>query len=343
MKWASATITLWPTGMSDLMLIVVGLLAFVSMAGVGLVLAGASNGGAKAAKRAQAIAGRGRGGERAQRKGAPGGDASLRRKQLQRTLQEQEKKRRAAAFDAALKLREAGIAMSVTVFWLGSGGLGLVAATLALVVHVKLILALMIGFVAGAGLPLWFVGVLAKGRRKKFASAFPDAVDIIVRGLRSGLPLHDCLRVIGKECPEPLAGEFRRLVEGQSMGVTLEQGLDRMNERMPTPELKFFAIVLNIQQKTGGNLGEALGNLSTVLRGRRLMREKIKALSSEAVSSAGVIGCMPPGVGCLITMTNPHYLQVMFTDPRGHMLLGIAAIIMTFGTLVMRKMINFKF
>jgi tight adherence protein B len=149
--------------------------------------------------------------------------------------------------------------------------------------------------------------------------------------------------VIGKECPEPLAGEFRRLVEGVAMGVTLEQGLERMHDRMPTPELKFFAIVLNIQQKTGGNLGEALGNLSAVLRGRRMMREKIKALSSEAVSSAAVIGCLPPGVGCLITMTNPHYLEVMFTDPRGHMLLAIAAVIMSFGIFVMRKMINFKF
>ena len=331
--------------MGDMMLIVVAVLAFISVAGVGVVVAGAGSGSAKAAKRAQAIAGKGRG-ERAQRQFGGGkgqSDASARRKQILRTLQEQEKKRRAAAFDAATKLRHAGLQLSVTVFWLASGGLGLAAATLALVLHAKLPVALMIGFVCGAGVPLWFIGALAKRRRAQFAGAFADAVDIIVRGLRSGLPLHDCLKVIAKECPEPLAGEFRRLVEGQALGVTLEQGLDRMHERMPTPELKFFSIVLNIQQKTGGNLGEALGNLSAVLRGRRMMREKIKALSSEAVSSAGVIGCMPPGVGGLITATNPHYLQVMFTDPRGHMLLAIGAGIMTFGIMVMRKMINFKF
>jgi len=201
----------------------------------------------------------------------------------------------------------------------------------------------MLAFVAGGGLPLWVVGFLAKRRNGKFGMAFADAADIIVRGLRSGLPLHDCFKVIGKESPEPLAGEFRRLVENLSMGMTLEQGLERMYERMPTPELRFFCIVLNIQQKTGGNLGEALGNLSNVLRGRRMMREKIKALSMEAVSSAAVIGCLPPGVAALLSVVNPRYLQVMFTDPRGHMMLAGGAIVMTIGTLVMRKMINFKF
>jgi len=327
--------------MSDMLLIVVGLLAFVSVGGIGVVVAGSPNSAAKAAKRAQAIANRGRS-ERSQRRGQTT-DTSQRRKQILRTLQEQEKKRRAAAFDATTKLRQAGLSFSAKAFWLGSGALGLVVATVALVLHIKLMIALMMGFVGGAGVPLWFIGVMAKKRRAKFGSSFADAVDIIVRGLRSGLPLHDCLKVIGKECPEPLAGEFRRLNEGQAMGVTLEQGLERMYDRLPTPELKFFAIVLNIQQKTGGNLGEALGNLSTVLRGRRMMREKIKALSSEAVASAAVIGCLPPGVGTLITLTNPHYLQVMFTDPRGHMLLMIAAGIMSFGIFVMRKMINFKF
>ena len=325
----------------DMMLIMVAVLAFVAVAGVGVAVAVPSNGAAKAAKRAQTIGQRGRVPRQAVKSAS--NDATLRRKQLQKTLQEQEKKRRAAAFDAGTKLRQAGLTLSVKAFWLGSGGLGVVTATLCLALHMKLPLALMMGFVGGAGVPLWFIGVLAKKRRAKFASAFADAVDIIVRGLRSGLPLHDCLKVIAKECPEPLAGEFRRLVEGLSMGVTMEQGLSRMHERMPTPELNFFSIVLNIQQETGGNLGEALGNLSAVLRGRRMMREKIKALSSEAVASACVVGALPPGVGTLITLTSPHYLQIMFTDPRGHVLLAIGAGIMSFGIFVMRKMINFKF
>jgi len=117
-----------------------------------------------------------------------------------------------------------------------------------------------------------------------------------VRGIKSGLPVHDCLRMIGTECPEPLAGEFRMLTENTGMGMTMEQALDRMYERMPTNELRFFTIVLTIQAKTGGNLAEALGNLSTVLRARKLMAEKIKALSAEAVASAFIIGSLPPGV-----------------------------------------------
>lgn len=328
--------------MMDPMILLSAILAFVAVAGVGLVVAGAGGGSARTNKRVQALAQRGKP-RPAVARAAAAADSGQRRKQLQRTLQEQEKKRRAAAFDAGVKLRQAGMAASVRTFWLISAGIGVTAAVLGLVLHMKPVTALMLGFVAGAGAPLWFIGVLAKRRRAKFVAAFADAVDIIVRGLRSGLPLHDCLKVIGKECPEPLAGEFRRLVESLSMGQTLDQGLEKMHERMPAPELRFFAIVLNIQQKTGGNLGEALGNLSAVLRGRRMMREKIKALSSEAVSSAAVIGCLPPGVAGLLSVVNPKYLMTMFTDPRGHMMLGAGACVMTMGILVMRKMINFKF
>jgi tight adherence protein B len=327
-------------------IILISVLAFVAIAGLGLVFAGVGGGSAKTSKRVQAVARKGRGALKAaaSRNGAANDAVLLRRKQLQAALQEQEKKRRAAAFDAEAKLREAGIQLDVKKFWMISAGLGVIAFLVPLVVvRLSPVVCLMIGFVSGAGLPLWVLGFLAKRRNAKFGMAFADAVDIIVRGLRSGLPLHDCLRVIGKESPEPLSGEFRRLVENLSMGMTLEQGLERMYERLPAPELRFFAIVLNIQQKTGGNLGEALGNLSAVLRGRRMLREKIKALSSEAVASAAVIGCMPFGVAALLSVVNPRYLTVMFTDPRGHLLLGAGAVIMTTGTLVMRKMINFKF
>jgi tight adherence protein B len=330
----------------DPMLLLMGILGFVAVAGVGLVFAGVGSGSGKAAKRVQAVAQKGRGGSRQNmaRGPAPNDTAAQRRKQLQRTLQEEEKKRWAASLDAAAKLRQAGLSMEAKTFWMIAAGLGLAVAVVALaLLHLNPLVALMAGFVAGAGVPLWFLGVLIKKRNAKFGMAFADAVDIIVRGLRSGLPLHDCLRVIGSESPEPLAGEFRRLVESLSMGMTLDQGLEKMHERMPAPELRFFAIVLNIQQKTGGNLGEALGNLSAVLRSRRMMREKIKALSSEAVSSAGVIGCLPPGVAGLLSVVNPHYLSVMFSDPRGHLMLAGGAVWMTMGIMVMRKMINFKF
>ncbi len=200
-----------------------------------------------------------------------------------------------------------------------------------------------LGAAAGAGLPMWVIGFLAKLRIKKFTEAFSDAMDIIVRGIKSGLPVHDCLKIIGRETPEPLAGEFRRLMESIGMGMTFDQALERMYERTPTAELRFFSIVMNVQQKTGGNLAEALGNLSAVLRARKLMREKIKALSSEATASAMIIGCLPPGVVTMISVTQPTYMYPMWHDHRGQLMLMGGVFWMSFGIFVMRRMINFKF
>ena len=228
-------------------------------------------------------------------------------------------------------------------FWIISGAIGLTVAAILLALGQMPLVALGGAFAAGFGLPRWVVGFLATGRTKKFTEAFSDAIDIIVRGIKSGLPVHDCLKISGKECPEPLAGEFRILTENVGMGMPIDQSLERMYERMPTNELRFFAIVLSIQAKTGGNLAEALGNLSTVLRARKLMGEKIKALSAEAIASAFIIGCLPPGVVVLITVTSPAYMQPLFTDPRGHLMLLAGAIWMSLGIFVMRKMINFKF
>lgn len=327
-----------------MLLIIVAVLAFVAIAAVGLALVSASGPNQRAAKRAQAItAPRGRN-EKAQRIAVRASqmDASQRRKQIVRSLKENEKRQRAAAFNLTNRLQQAGLNVSVQAFCIGAAGFGLACMAMALTAHQPLYLVLLIGFVGGAGVPFWLLGVLAQRRRAKFVMAFADATDIIVRGIRSGLPLHDCLKVIGRESPEPLAGEFRRLVENIGMGMPLEQALDKICERMPTPEMRFFSIVLNIQQKSGGNLGEALANLSSVIRGRRLMREKVKALSGEAVASAFIIGALPPLVMLLITVTSPHYLNIMFTDPRGHLMLGAAVLLMVMGILVMRKMINFK-
>ena len=240
-------------------------------------------------------------------------------------------------------MQAAGLAPNIKMFWIVSGVLGVFVTLIILLLGQLPLVALGAGFAAGLGLPRWVLGFLGKGRTAKFTEAFADAVDIIVRGIKSGLPVHDCLKIIGKECPEPLAGEFRTLTENVAMGVPMDAALEKMYERMPTNELRFFSIVLAIQQKTGGNLAEALGNLSTVLRARKLMKEKIKALSAEAVASAFIIGCMPPAVVTLITVTSPSYMKPMFTDPRGHLMLLAGATLMTMGIFVMRKMINFKF
>ena len=325
-----------------MLFVLAGILGFITIAGLGFAFAGGDSDSAKAAKRAQLIAG---GGERqaAVRAKAAANTPDARRQSILKALKEQERKQKKASLSIGARMQAAGLGENVRMFWIISGVLGLFVAMIMLLLGQMPLVALGAGFAAGAGLPRWVLGFLAKGRTNKFTAAFSDAIDIIVRGIKSGLPVHDCLKIIGKECPEPLAGEFRTLTENVAMGVPMDAALDKMYERMPTSELRFFAIVLAIQAKTGGNLAEALGNLSTVLRARKLMKEKIKALSAEAVASAFIIGSLPPGVVILISVTSPDYMKPMFTDPRGHLMLLAGAIWMSLGIFVMRKMINFKF
>ena len=325
-----------------MLFIIAGILGFITIAGLGFVFAGGDGGSAKTVKRAQMIAG----GDRqttAARAKAAANTPDARRKQILKTLKEQDQQKKKASLSIAGRLRAAGLGDNARNFWIISGVVGLIAGLALLLLRQMPLIALGAAFAAGFGLPRWVVGIMAKARTKKFTEAFSDAIDIIVRGIKSGLPVHDCLKIIGKECPEPLAGEFRMLTENTGMGMTMEQALERMYERMPTNELRFFTIVLSIQAKTGGNLAEALGNLSTVLRARKLMAEKIKALSAEAVASAFIIGSLPPGVIVLISVTAPTYMAPMFTDQRGHLMLMVAAFWMSVGIFVMRKMINFKF
>lgn len=321
----------------------VAVLAFITIGGLGWVFAGGDSGSAKAAKRAQAIVSGGARDVRTRSRNSVASTQEVRRKQILQTLKAQEKQQKKATLTIAARLQQAGLSLTVRSFWIFSGVFGMTVGIVALLATQKPLIALGLAFAAGLGLPRWLVGVMATRRIKKFTLAFSDAIDIIVRGIKSGLPVHDCLKIIGKESPEPLAGEFRRMIENVGMGMAMDQALEKMYERMPTSELRFFAIVLAIQQKAGGNLAEALNNLSTVLRARKMMREKIKALSSEAIASSFIIGSLPPGVVVLITVTTPAYMAPMFSDPRGHLMLLGAAFWMALGILVMRKMINFKF
>ena len=325
-----------------MLFLLAGILGFLTIAGLGFAFVGGDSGAPKASKRAPLIAG---GGERqaAVRAKAAANTPDARRQSILKALKEQERKQKKSLLSIGSRMRAAGLGENVKMFWIISGVLGVFVALLILLFGQSPLLALGGGFAAGAGLPRWVLSVLAKSRTAKFTNAFSDAIDVIVRGIKSGLPVHDCLKIIGKESPEPLAGEFRMLTENIAMGVPMDAALEKMYERMPTNELRFFSIVLAIQQKTGGNLAEALGNLSTVLRARKLMKEKIKALSAEAVASAAIIGSLPPGVVTLISVTSPSYMQPMFTDPRGHLMLLVGGVWMSLGIFVMRRMINFKF
>ncbi|WP_374514684.1 type II secretion system F family protein [Brevundimonas sp.] len=321
--------------------ILAAVLAFITIGGLGWAFVGGGDSSEAALKRAEAFGGPKQNVSAARKAAANTPEA--RRKQIMQQLQEADRLERKARLTLPAKLKQAGLSMTVQTFWIISGVLAVVAALLPMLFGLNPLIALGLGMVFGLGLPRWVVGFLGKRRCKKFSSHFADAVDVIVRGIKSGLPVHDCFKIIARESPAPLGPEFQRLVEAMGVGLTLPQALDKMYERMPTPELKFFSIVIGIQQKTGGNLAEALSNLSAVLRARKMMGEKIKALSSEATASAGIIGSLPPAVMILVSLTTPAYMAKLFTDPRGQFMLLVAVVMMSFGVFVMKKMISFKF
>lgn len=322
--------------------ILAALLAFITIGGLGWVFVGGDDSSSRAVKRAQTLGENRRNAATARKAAVAANTPEARRKQIMAQLQDAERRERKARANMSSKLKQAGLTISARTFHIASGLIGLFAGIAALVSGLHVLLAIGVAVIVGLGLPRWVVGFLAKRRMKKFSLEFPNAVDVIVRGIKSGLPVHECFRIIARESPAPLGPAFKKLVEALGVGMTLEQALDKMFEQMPTPELRFFTIVIAIQQKTGGNLAEALGNLSTVLRARRMMAEKVKALSSEALASAGIIAALPPAVMTMVMFTSPSYMMILFTDMRGNFLLLIAAALMSLGVFVMKRMISFK-
>lgn len=271
--------------------------------------------------------------------------ASRRRKQVEASLKEAERKQRQANAKPTLTalLQQADWSMESRSFIIMTALLGVGAVFLFLLMGYEIYVALGAGAVAGVGFPRWFLMLSVSRRKKAFLREFANAIDVIVRGVKSGLPLNECLKIIAAETPDPVGPEFRSIVEGLKVGVTLEEGLRRMYQRMPLAEVNFFQIVLVIQQKTGGNLAEALSNLSAVLRDRKRLQGKIQALSSEAKASAGIIGSLPFIVGLLVYLTSPDYIVLLFTERVGNFVLLCSLIWMSMGIFVMKKMINFKF
>lgn len=268
------------------------------------------------------------------------------KKAVQDTLKEIEDKQKAERkkrVSLRMMIDQAGLEISMQMFWMASAVAGVVTAFLALIAG-QGIIAIGLGFLIGfLGLPRWVLGYLRNRRRKNFTEEFANALDVIVRGVKSGLPLNECLKIIANEAAEPVRGEFKRVVDAQKIGLPIDQCLGQLYERVSVPEVNFFMIVLIIQQGSGGNLSEALGNLSDVLRTRKQMRAKIQAMSSEAKASAMIIGSLPPGVAGLVYMTSPSYMVELFTTQQGHLMLLGSAIWMSIGVIVMRKMINFNF
>jgi tight adherence protein B len=267
-----------------------------------------------------------------------------RREQVEGSLKELERRQRKAKRPPlSVRISQAGLSWSKQRFIMISVGLGALVFFTMIPVTGSLLTALAFGFTAGCGIPLWLLKFLKKRREARFLNGLPDAVDVIVRGIKAGLPLLDSLKMIAAEAPEPMRSEFRGVIETQTIGIPLSEACLKLYERIPVAETNFFGIVISIQQRAGGNLSEALGNLSTVLRDRKKMKAKIKAMSMEAKASASIIGALPIIVMLLVYLSSPDYIELLWTEALGRVMLVCSAIWMFIGIMVMRKMINFDF
>ena len=274
-----------------------------------------------------------------------GGDLNSRRKQIEETLKESEERRNRSSKRLPLNVRldQAGLNWTKRGFIIGSCIAAFITGVASLILSQQTIIAIGIGFAAGLGLPNWLIGFMANRRIANFIEEFPNAIDVIVRGVKAGLPLVDCIRICAQEAQEPVRGEFRKMIETQTLGIPLSESVEGLYARVPIPETNFFAIVVSVQQKSGGNLSEILGNLSKVLRDRKKMKAKINAMSQEAKASAAIIASLPFLVLIMVYLSAPDYIQLLWTTSTGKLLMFGSAFWMILGILVMRKMINFDF
>jgi len=269
------------------------------------------------------------------------GAQKSRREQVESTLKQIDIKS-SKKVTLASRITQAGLTWSNRKFYIVSACLGVFVFALVISTF-GLLPAIGFGFAAAFGLPFWLLSYLKKRRLARFLHNFPDAVDVITRGIKAGLPLLDSLKMVASEGQEPLKSEFRAILDTQTVGIPIGEACAKLFERMPVPEANFFGIVIAIQQKAGGNLSEALGNLSKVLRDRKKMKAKIQAMSMEAKASAMIIGALPPAVMLLVGITSPDYISLLWTHPTGQMMLAASAMWMFTGCMVMKKMINFDF
>src|SRR5271154_2689058 len=269
-------------------------------------------------------------------------DRSARKKQIADGLRDIERKGKQRV-SLATRIDQAGLSITTQQYWLGSVVLGLLLSAFAYFESKSALLALLVGVTGTIGLPQLTLARLRIRRINKFIANFPPAIDIIARGIKSGLPLGDTIRIAAAESPMPVKSEFRRIVESLSLGMTLPEAAERMAQRVPITETNFFSIVIAIQGKAGGNLSEAMGNLSRVLRERKKMKGKIGAMSMEAKASAAIIGAVPFLVVGALYVSSPKYVAPLWTTSHGMIASGVALVWMGIGIAMMKKMISFDF
>ena len=274
---------------------------------------------------------------------APGSRAAIvnRREQVAKSLKELEAKREGTKVTLELKIARAGLTWSRNQFYLLSAVLAVLCGVAIYLMTGNPLVGLGAVFAGGFGLPLWILTFLRKRRIAAFIKELPTAIDIITRGVRAGIPVGDCFRIISREAEEPIRSEFRMVVESQTLGLSLGDAMVKMYERVPVSDVNFFAIVISIQAKSGGNLSEALSNLSRVLRERKKMAGKIQAMSMEAKASGGIIAALPFVVALLTYFSSPDYISLLWRTDIGKLALAGSAVWMSIGIFTMKKMINF--
>jgi len=273
-------------------------------------------------------------------------EAAKRRKSVQDSLNDLDAKQKVKDRNMRkpplkLQIKQAGLTITLERFYLFSTLSGVAFAALALLGGAPLWAVPAAALAGGVGLPRWVIALIKARRITAFLDELPNALDIIVRAVKSGLPINDGIRLIANESREPVRTEFRRMVEAQQIGMSTPEAALRMTDTMPCPEAAFFGIVIQIQSQAGGNLSEALGNLSRVLRDRKRMKAKVQALSMEAKASAAIIGALPFIVAFLVYLSSPNYIMPLFVTSTGHIVLGVSLIWMAIGIFVMKKMMNF--
>lgn len=315
----------------------------LALSAIALALGGGSNSKSKVRKRAASLSsGKAK---RASRGKGPASANSLKRNQGRSWTAAEGLAKRYLPRQSALRnrLERTGKNITIGTYALISVGLGAVVCVGAwLFGGLSPILASLAGFFAGIAIPHMAIGFMGARRKKKFIGILPDAIDLIVRGLKSGLPVTESIAAVGAEMADPVGTEFRRITDSVRFGQQLETAVWNTAKRMDTPEFNFFVISMSIQRETGGNLAEALQNLSDILRGRRQMRLKVKAMSSEAKASAYILGALPFIMFGLVYAVNPGYALQLFSDTRGLMMVAAGLTSLLIGVAVMAKMVRFE-
>lgn len=320
--------------------ILLAILAVIAVGAAGFALVPSALGNSRADKRLKAYRGDLR---TARREFDADRTRDARRKTVQQALKAQtdelNAKKRIKLPDLIF---QAGMTISPATFIRNSVIFGAVLFVVLLIVQVPYYFSAIFALAGGYLLPRLYVMRRRKKYQNMFLDELPNAVEAIVRGVKTGLPLNDSMRVVAKDTKEPVRSEFGRVLDQQSFGFSMTEAVQVLLDRVPLPEVNFFVVVISVQQQAGGNLSEALGNLARVLRNRKKMKQKVAAMSSEAKASAGIIGALPIVVAIMVSVVSPEYLVPLVAVPIGQIWLGVAALMMCLGVFVMNRMVQFE-